>query len=133
MKETKFKYNKKELRLCLFKVALLFSVFAFSGFNENIESAFHESIETELVETRIYKADFSLNSFSQSYSKALLSSSLSDLKVNSTSALFYFNQSLEVQYKALLKENLTYDFSSRKLPFKKIPSTEDGVPHFTLA
>ena len=48
-----FKFDIDMVRIWVFKVALLFSVFLFSGFSPEIQSQIQRSEKTELVELRI--------------------------------------------------------------------------------
>lgn len=124
MFKIKYKYNKEIIQLWSLKVALFFSVFAFSGFNTQIRNTFLESTKTELVESRDSQPIFSLKHFTHQVSIAAFKW---DYK-NDIWALSIFNQSTEVKYQSLQKLRLSYTFSSVNLPIKMpVLPTEDSV------
>ena len=133
MKEIKFKYKQHSVRLWLLQVALFFSVFAFSGFNEKIQDSFHESDKTELVESQILKPVLSLNSFTNTCLTLLFTAFPFDVNSYRTYALLHFKKYIVIKYKAALKETLSYKLSSIKLPIKiTLPSSSDEMPPFIL-
>ncbi len=133
MQETKLNFNQNVIRLCLFKVALFFSVFAFSGFNEKIQNSFQESTKTELVQSRNFKSVFSLNSFTNKHLTTPFSEFNLEIKPYHSYALLYFKKNVIIKHKVALKKTLSYDFFSIKLPIKtSLSSSSDETPLSTI-
>ena len=123
MEKTKFKYNQNTVQFWVLQVAFIFSVFAFSGFNENIQDSLQESNTTELVESRSFQADLGLNTFTSNHLAIPLAGVQFDVKPYDSYTLLHFKKTIAVQYKAILQKNLSYSFSSMKLLFKIVRSS----------
>ncbi len=123
MKKTKFKYNQNTVQFWVLQVAFIFSVFAFSGFNKNIQDSLQGSNTTELVESRSFQVGLHLNTFTNDHLAIPLTGIQFDVKPYDSYALLHFKKTIAVQYKAILQKNLSYSFSSMKLLFKIVRSS----------
>lgn len=126
------KYHKKMIQLCFLKVALLFSVCLFSGFNGQSSSIFPESITTELVESRKY--DQSSNTFNLQKQKNQIISTefLSNSSFCKSSwAVLHFRKSLATQYKSICKEYISYKFRFMKFLTRISVSSDDEMLSFS--
>jgi hypothetical protein len=131
MKEIKFKYFKNSIRLCLFKVALLLSVFSFSGFNAQLQSTNYHATQVELVESRTSKPIGKINKLENQfyYISVALSSFIS--KPFNIWALRNHNHLFEVDLKINQKKTLLYQIFPIKTLFKiPSPSSEDEILAF---
>jgi len=131
-----YTYYKDVTQLWLIKVVLLFSVFLFSGFNENIQSRHLESTKIELVESKDSKTILWQENFETSLK--IVSTGFTS---NVVSSLFYssklslnFEQSIILKYKVVSKKFLLqYSSSSIQSPIKTIPSSsKDENPSFLI-
>lgn len=129
----KIKYTKQQIQLCLFKVALCFSVFAFTGYNVQAESAFQQSIQTELVESKVSNFDFNLNNFTKTYIKIPSTGFQFDIRPYNSYALLYTQKLILIKYKNAFKETLSYNVFSIKLLVKKSLSSSEDEFHFLSA
>lgn len=131
MKEEKIKYQQNDLRLWLVRLVMFFSVFAFSGFNEKIQSAFHETDKTELVEKTKDRSIFNLNHPSHTQLNIPFTKGLNNWSVVNAFALHHFQNLVIIKYKAALKLTLAYKISFIKLPIKRLlPSSSDEFSSF---
>lgn len=127
MKDTKSKYFRKTSQLWLLKVALLFSVFTFVGFNENIQDTYLESDKTELVESRNYSSDFNLNNFSKHIiSTTFVRFFFDSESYNYSLVLLNLNRSLKIKFRSISNQFLSYNFTYIKQLIKTLPSSPEG-------
>lgn len=134
MKKNKFTYYQNLIRLWLFKAVLFFSVFSFSGFNLQIQSAINESVKTELVESRIRKPVYGLKKNTNKYSKTLLASPLLDIKSLNIWAILNHNTILKTKFKSYRNRIVLYSITSIKTRFKIPPtSSEDETSPLSVS
>ncbi len=132
MKE--FKYYKNYIRLWFFKTILFFSVLTFTGFNVEIQSAFHQSVKTELVDSRICKPVYSLKSNKYKEINTLFVNPVSPIKSFNIWAILNFNLLSEIEFKSYLKRSLQFNFySKRVLPNILYSSSKDENPYLSLS
>lgn len=135
MLDIKSKCHNKTIQLCLFKVALFFSVFTFSGYTGQAQSAPQlESITTELVESRNYTQSSNLYRLKNSFNKIdSIKFLLNLLSFNYSWTLLNINESIIIEYKSICKEYLSYKFNFLKLPTKVLlPSSKDEFLSFSI-
>lgn len=134
MTAKKIGHKGTSYQFCLFKIALLFSVFAFSSFNVQVNYTFLESVRTELIDLRDDQLLSSIKSFPKANSKFSSAESIFDFKSPYSWVLSPLSQSLLVEYKSINKEFFTYKNTSLKLLLKAISSSnEDEAPSLLIA
>lgn len=129
MKKNKFTYYQNLIRLWLFKAVLLFSVFSFSGYNLQIQSAVTESVQTELIESRTRKSVYRQKKNTNKYSKTLLASLLLNIQSSNIWSILNYNTVLNTKFKSYRNRIVLYSITSTKIRFKIQPtSSEEDTP-----
>lgn len=123
MNPIKIKYRTELMRLWILRVALLFSVFAFSGFNSQLPATLLKSVKTELVESDRHHR--SLKTLSQKVFKAFFLCPSEVYVTNTSWALANFNQAIAIKYRVFRKKHLNYPLSTIKLPIKTPHTASD--------
>lgn len=130
MAKTKFKYYISTVRLGLLQAVLLFSVFTFTGFNNNIQFAFLESVKTELVEDSKHRISYQLDFVSNKY-KANHTKNTFDLHSCKQSwAALNLDRLITTKYKSSWIKFLAFDSCQIKLPTKTHSSLSDETPSY---
>lgn len=134
MSETKNTYNKHFIQLCIIKVALVFSVFSFSGFHNYYRFPYHESVKIELFELREEQ-----NVLSQaSQTENIQETAINEFNFSNKQYYFWvssnFNQRTLTTYKSIYKKHLSLNSTVLKLPIKTIPSSsKSSIPPLSMA
>lgn len=119
--------NVNNARLWLFKVALLLTVFSFSGFIAEGEYLLNEPVRTELVETSVRHAPASFSFLAESHQELPPEGSSVEVNVYGYWDLLNFNSLVEVRYKSYLQKKIFHQEPSVKWLIRKTtsPSEED--------
>jgi len=134
MNNTKFKYYQKVFQLGLIQIALLFSVFTFTGYNNQIESSVCSTFNIELVQSN---SDYSAYILSK---KDFITTKT--LRVNTTDKkttfdqryIEHFNKLLTINLKSCNEKLLQHLTKSVKALFKiPKPSLEDESLRFLIS
>ncbi len=128
MAKKKIKCNKNKVSNWILNIALFFSVFAFSGYNGNLHSAFQESTQTELVLSKNSRIDKSVISFKKAFDELVIVNYPSALKDSQHFAQLVYNQCLQAKFIVFSKKILSYKSSFLFLKFRIIhPTSEDDI------
>ena len=124
--------NVNNARLWLFKVALLLTVFSFSGFIAEGEYLLDEPVRTELVETSVHHAhapaSFSL--LAEGHQETSSEGPTAEVKVYGCWDLVNFNSLVEVRYKSSLLKKISHQEPLVKWLIRKTtPASEEDDNH----
>ncbi|SER10090.1 hypothetical protein [Neolewinella agarilytica] len=119
--------NKSSARLWSFKVALLLTIFSFSGFIGEGEYLLNEPFRTELVETSVHHTPASLSFWAEGHQELSPERPSAEVNTYGYCNLLNFNSLVEVRYKSSLRQRLPQQAASVKWLIRKrtAPSEED--------
>lgn len=124
MDSKKLKYTSWSLKLFMFKVALLLSVFAFSGFNLQIHSKLQQANQSELVESRSDTSIKTVNDFNHQFWNFL---NIKGAQTYNYWALLHFNHLLETAYKVNYQRLSDLDSFHARFYFNQVPSNSEEI------
>jgi hypothetical protein len=120
------KYIISSAKLWFTQCVLLFAIFSFSGFNQKILDINLDTDKIELVDHRSLSSFFYLDVHSENTSQLACIVFPIDVKTNNySSALLNYNQAVEVSYKSISTNLLTYNYNSLKHTVRTLPSSGD--------
>lgn len=122
------------LQLVFLKVVLLSSVFAFTGYNENVKYSFLESVKTELL----YSSEISPDFVTIDLNKRCQTSYFKSKYVLNQDNHLWLSQNTgrlsNIRYKSIRRKILSFDIDQIKLPIKSISTIpEDKYFSFSQA
>lgn len=122
MKQINIKILLSVIQLWLFKAALFANVFAFSGYNLYAQSEFNQSVQTELIESRISQPIFQLKENCQQHSTTPPAITLLINQSFVRWALLNYNDLTEIKYK-LNRSRSLYSIENTIIIHFKLPSS----------
>ena len=111
MTEKKWQDYQQKVANGLLKIALLFSVFAFSGYNNNLEAASQAALKTELLFSSSSQPTNATFVISQSVDKHTFCEQLSIASIVYKFAVLQYNQYLKTVFRKMIKLFLSYKWS----------------------
>jgi len=129
MNKDKSKSYQDSIKLWLVKAALVFSVFCFSGFNQQIHSTVNSSIKIEIAESRTHKPAYFLEKNTKDYNKLRLASPLAYVYSLNIWAIINHDNILNSKFKSYRDRIILSSLSSIEVLFK-LPSSssQDETP-----
>lgn len=127
MVKSTYKYSKEQIQQWLILSVLIFSVFIFTGFNQQAHAAFNQPTQTELAEARVSNPAFSYRSFvKKPNTKASFSSIVFTSNILLSPRNFRLaDQLLNTKFKSLKQKTLLFNLLSINVQRRICNNTSD--------